>query len=220
LKKAAGIQLKQRALIKQHQQLIDKEIKSISQEKDTKVLAMEEKKKEREQIEKDKVTKEISYGKFKKEEQKLYDQLQVEERKKQELKRKIDSAIKNEIAVETERQRKEEERKRKVAEEKKRKANEAKKAGDKPKTSNTPVKEPDPFIDDVPEKKTEYVYKESPEGSAIGRSFESMNVDSLYRLSTSKVSHKSSARYCSIISLPVSILSYSGFISRYSITLS
>jgi septal ring factor EnvC (AmiA/AmiB activator) len=173
LKKAAGIQLKQRALIKQHQQLIDKEIKSISQEKDTKVLAMEEKKKEREQIEKDKVTKEISYGKFKKEEQKLYDQLQVEERKKQELKRKIDSAIKNEIAVETERQRKEEERKRKVAEEKKRKANEAKKAGDKPKTSNTPVKEPDPFVDDVPEKKTEYVYKESPEGSAIGRSFES-----------------------------------------------
>jgi septal ring factor EnvC (AmiA/AmiB activator) len=173
LKKAAAIQLKQRALIKQHQQLIDKEIKSISQEKETKVLAMEEKKKERAQIEKDKVTKEISYGKFKKEEQKLYDQLQADERKKQELKRKIDSAIKNEIAAETERQRKEEEKKRKAAEEKKRKTNESIKPGDKPKTNNTSVKETDPFVDDVPEKKPEYVYKESPEGSAIGRSFES-----------------------------------------------
>lgn len=172
LKKAAAVQLKQRALIKQHQQLIDKEIKSISQEKESKVLAMEEKKKEREQIEKDKINKEISYGKFKKEEQKLYDQLQADERKKQELKRKIDSAIKNEIAAETERQRKEEERKRKAAEEKKRKANEAKK-GDKPKTNTPPVKESDPFVDDVPEKKSEYVYKESPEGTAIGRSFES-----------------------------------------------
>lgn len=173
LKKAAAIQLKQRALIKQHQQLIDKEIKSINQEKETKVLAMEEKKKEREQIEKDKVNKEISYGKFKKEEQKLYDQLQADERKKQELKRKIDAAIKNEIAAETERQRKEEERKRKAAEDKKRKANEAKKPGDKPKTNNPTVKETDPFVDDVPEKKPEYVYKESPEGTAIGKSFES-----------------------------------------------
>lgn len=172
LKKAAAVQLKQRALIKQHQQLIDKEIKSISQEKESKVLAMEEKKKEREQIEKDKINKEISYGKFKKEEQKLYDQLQADERKKQELKRKIDSAIKNEIAAETERQRKEEERKRKAAEEKKRKANEAKK-GDKPKTNTPPVNESDPFLDDVPDKKSEYAYKESPEGTAIGRSFES-----------------------------------------------
>jgi len=172
LKKAAGIQLKQRALIKQHQQLIDKEIKNISQEKDTKVLAMEEKKKERQLIEKDKVTKEISYGKFIQEEQKLYTQLQSDERKKQELKRKIDSAIKNEIAAETERQRKEAERIRKANEEKKRKANEVKKTGEKPNNTSSEPKETDPFVDDVPLKTTEYVYKESPEGTAIGRSFE------------------------------------------------
>lgn len=172
LKKASGIQLKQSALIKQHQQLIDKEIKSIGQEKDSKVLAMEEKKNERIQIEKDKVTKEISYGKFIKEEQKLYDQLKVDERKKQELKRKIDSAIKSEIAAETERQRKAEELKRKAAEEKKRKANEAKKVSDKPKTDIPTVKEVDPIVAEVIEPKTEYVYKESPEGTAVSRSFE------------------------------------------------
>jgi septal ring factor EnvC (AmiA/AmiB activator) len=172
LKKAAGIQLKQSALIKQHQQLIDKEIKSISQEKDSKVLAMEEKKNERIEIEKDKVTKEISYGKFKKEEQKLYDQLKVDERKKQELKRKIDSAIKSEIAAETERQRKAEELKRKAAAEKKRKANESKKAVDKPRTTTPTIKEDEPFVAEVIEPKTEYVYKESPEGSAVSKSFE------------------------------------------------
>lgn len=173
LKKTATIQLKQRALIKHHQQLIDKEIKNIDQEKELKILAMEEKKKEREQIEKDKISKEVSYGKFKKEEQKLYNQLQSDELKKQELKRKIDAAIKNEITAETERQRKEEEKRRKTAEEKKRKANETKKSGDKTKPNNPTVKEIDPFVNDVTEKKPEYVYKESPEGTAIGKSFES-----------------------------------------------
>jgi septal ring factor EnvC (AmiA/AmiB activator) len=174
LKKAAGIQLKQRALIKQHQQLIDKEINDISQEKETKVLAMEEKKKERESIEKDKTTKEVTYNKFKQEEQKLYTQLQADERKKQELKQKIDAAIKQEIADSQRRQREEADRIRKANEEKKRKAAEdkAKKAGDKSKTTTTSTPEADPFVDDVPEKTPEYVYKESPEGAAIGKSFE------------------------------------------------
>jgi len=175
LKKAARIQLKQRALIKQHQQMIDQEIQGINQEKEMKVLAMEEKKKERELIEKDKTSKEITYNKFKQEEQKLYTQLQADERKKQELKQKIDAAIKKEIAESQRRQKEEADRIRKANEEKKRKAAEdkIKNTGEKPKPNTPSTPSTDPFVDEEKEKPvSEYVYKESPEGAAIGKSFE------------------------------------------------
>jgi len=105
LKKVAGLQKKQRALIEQHQQLIKDEITKIEEEKKAKLLALEEKKREREQIEKDKAIKQQTYQQFKKEEQKLYSQLQQEERKKIELKGKIDAGIKAEIAENQRRQR-------------------------------------------------------------------------------------------------------------------
>lgn len=176
LKKVAGIQMKQLALIKQNQQLIDKEIVNIGLERESKVLAMEEKKKERELIQKDKGTKEKTYNKFKQEEQKLYTQLQNDERKKQELKQKIDSAIKNEVASQQRKQKEAEEKARKASEEKKKKATDdkKKKGGDKPKGSDPKPANPDPYIDDVPEKPEKpFVYKETPQGEAIGKSFES-----------------------------------------------
>ena len=173
LKKVAGIQMKQLALIKQNQQLIDKEIKNIGIEKESKMLAMEEKKKERELIQKDKGTKEKTYNKFKQEEQKLYTQLQNDERKKQELKQKIDSAIKNEIAAQQRKQKEADDRARKAADDKKKKAvdDKKKKGGDKPKGSDPTPPKPDPYVDDVPDKP--FVYKETPQGAAIGKSFES-----------------------------------------------
>jgi len=98
LKKVAAIQRKQAALIKQHQLLIYKEIDQIDAEKQIKLQALDEKKKERDQITKDKSKKEKSYQKFKKEEQALVAQLKEDERKKIVLKKQIDAAIRADIA--------------------------------------------------------------------------------------------------------------------------
>jgi septal ring factor EnvC (AmiA/AmiB activator) len=100
LKKVAAVQQKQAALIKQHQQLIFKEIDQIDSEKLIKQQALEEKKQERQLIEKDKTKKEKSYQKFKKEEQALVAQLKEDERKKIQLKKQIDAAIRADIARE------------------------------------------------------------------------------------------------------------------------
>jgi septal ring factor EnvC (AmiA/AmiB activator) len=100
LKKVAAIQQKQVALIKQHQDLISKEINQIEDEKQIKELALEEKKLERAAIEKDKFKKEKSYEKFKKEEQALIAQLKEDEKKKIQLKKQIDAAIRADIARE------------------------------------------------------------------------------------------------------------------------
>ena len=100
LKKVAAVQRKQAALIKQHQQLVTKEIGQIDAEKQIKQQALEEKKQERQLIEKDKSKKEKSYQKFKKEEQALITQLKEDERKKLQLKKQIDAAIRADIAKE------------------------------------------------------------------------------------------------------------------------
>ena len=100
LKKVAAVQQKQAALIKQHQQLIFKEINQIDSEKLIKQQALEEKKQERQLIQNDKSKKEKSYQKFKKEEQALIAQLKEDERKKIQLKKQIDAAIRADIAKE------------------------------------------------------------------------------------------------------------------------
>lgn len=173
LKKVAGVQKKQAALIKQHQALIAEEITNISQEKDSKLQALEEKKQERELISKDKSKKEKSYEKFKKEEQNLASQLKADERKKAEIKQRIDAEIRQELAREQARQ-KEREKARK--EEEKRKANVA---ANTPKSTNssTSNKAQDPKITPKsnptePVKPKQVTYTESTEGSAVGKSFE------------------------------------------------
>lgn len=150
LKKVAAIQRKQAALIKQHQALIVKQIDQINSEKEIKLKALDEKKKERDQIVIDKSKKEVTYQKFKKEEQVLATQLKDDEQKKRKLKAQIDAAIRAEIAKEQARQ----------AELAKQQANNPKQTtknqGDKnsgsPKIIATPI---------------------STEGAAVGKSFES-----------------------------------------------
>jgi septal ring factor EnvC (AmiA/AmiB activator) len=172
LKKVAGVQKKQAALIKQHQELIAKEISDISEEKDSKLLALEEKKQEREQITKDKSKKEKSYEKFKKEEQNLLTQLKADERKKAEVKQRIDAELRQEMAREQARQR--ERDKARKAEEQARANTTATnpkttttsgtpKSTDVPKTTSTPTTSPKP---------KQVTYTESTEGSAVGKSFE------------------------------------------------
>lgn len=172
LKKVAGVQKKQAALIKQHQELIAKEINEIAEEKDSKLLALEEKKQEREMISKDKTKKEKSYEKFKKEEQNLLTQLKADERKKAEVKQRIDAELRQEIAREQARQR---ERDKVKKEDEKTKANLASstskttsgsatsKTSDATKSSTSTTDSPKP---------KQVAYTESTEGSAVGKSFE------------------------------------------------
>jgi len=184
LKKVAQIQKKQLALIKQNQQLIKTEIKNIGIEKENKLLALEEKKQERDQIEKDKGSKEKTYRKFKKEEEKLYAQLQEDEKNKQALKDKIDAAIKAEVTFETKRQKELDEKKKLAA------ANKKKNSGTKSSTNKTDAKgsaktstgskttttstAKDPFADEQSTTSTtNFEENDSDEGKAIGKSFES-----------------------------------------------
>ncbi len=155
LKKVAKVQRKQAALIKQHQQLIYKEINQIDKEKQIKQQALFEKQNERQLIEKDKVKKEKSYQKFKKEEQALVSQLKQDERKKIQLKKQIDAAIRADIAKEQ-------------AREAARKAEQAKKQektpnATDPTSSSTTAAKPAPKRVATPV---------SIEGAAIGKSFE------------------------------------------------
>lgn len=173
LKKVAGVQKKQAALIRQHQALIAEEITNISLEKDSKVLALEEKKQERELITKDKTKKEKSYEKFKKEEQNLLTQLKADERKKAEIKQRIDSELRQEIAREQARQR---ERDKARQEEEKRLANAGTTApkastgsGTKPQESPKTTPKTSAVESARPKAVT---YTESTEGSAVGKSFE------------------------------------------------
>jgi septal ring factor EnvC (AmiA/AmiB activator) len=178
LKKVAGIQKKQMALILQHRSLINKELNQIKEEKETKSKALEEKKIEREQITKDKFSKEKTYQKFKQEEQKLYAQLKEDERKKEELKQKINAAIRADIArQEAERARKEAEAlKKREADAKKKKEqeelarkNKEKEKGKTPSTTTTPEKTPEK----EPEETKAPVFVETSEGSVAGKNFES-----------------------------------------------
>ena len=178
LKKVAGIQKKQMALILQHRSLIHKELNQIKEEKETKSKALEEKKIEREQITKDKFSKEKTYQKFKQEEQKLYAQLKEDERKKEELKQKINAAIRADIArQEAERAKKEAEAlKKREADAKKKKEqeelarkNKEKEKGKTPSTTTTPEKTPEK----EPEETKAPVFVETSEGSVAGKNFES-----------------------------------------------
>lgn len=159
LKKVAAIQRKQAALIKQHQLLIYKEIDQIDNEKQIKLEALDEKKKERDQIEKDKSKKEKTYQKFKKEEQALVAQLKEDERKKIVLKNQIDAAIRADIAKERARAA----------------AQQAELASAAPKTTTTKT---NPSTTAASPKTTTAAPKVvatpiSTEGAAIGKSFES-----------------------------------------------
>lgn len=155
LKKVAKVQRKQAALIKQHQQLIYKEINQIDKEKQIKQQALLEKQNERQLIEKDKVKKEKSYQKFKKEEQALVSQLKEDERKKIQLKKQIDAAIRADIAKEQ-------------AREAARKAEQVKKQEKTP-TTTAPTNSPATAATPAPKRVATPV---SIEGAAIGKSFE------------------------------------------------
>ena len=161
LKKVANLQRKQVGLIKQHQGLINDEIVSIKEEKTSKELALNEKKSEREKIEYDKSLKEKSHLKFKQEEDKLYALLKEDEKKKTELKSRINAAIKEEIAAANEI-----ERKKEAA----RKKEELAKAESNKKDVKSDVVPTEKKKE--PEKTVKKVLPISSEGAIVGKNFE------------------------------------------------
>lgn len=150
------LQQKQYLVIKQNQQLINREINSIDKEKKQKLLVLDEKKKEKEQILADKQKQEDVYKSFKSEESKLVAQLREEEKKKAVLKEQIAIAIKKEIAAAEEKRRREEEARRKA--EAARKLAEAKNNAGTPATNTPPA--------------NTVAMTEAKEGSIVGKSFE------------------------------------------------
>jgi len=164
LKKVANLQRKQVGLIKQHQGLINDEIVSIKEEKTSKEIALNEKKSEREKIEYDKSLKEKSHLKFKQEEDKLYALLKEDEKKKTELKSRINAAIKAEIAAANEVERKKE-AERVLAEQAAAAKKETKKKDVKTDVVTTEKKK-------EPEKTVKPVLPISSEGSIAGKNFE------------------------------------------------
>lgn len=153
LQKVADMQQKQAVIILQHQNLILSEIAKISKEKEYKLQVLDEKKREREEIEKDKDKQVQVYQKFKKEEDKLMAQLREDEKKKENLRKQIDSAIKKEIA--------EAEARRKKAEEEARKKSAASSSGTASSTATAAAVE-----------KKEVAFTETKESAELSKNFE------------------------------------------------
>lgn len=109
LKKIAEIQEKQKEIILQHQDKLDSEIKSLTEEKVKKQLLLGQKKEEKFELEKDKIKIQEIAKKLELEEEDLKKKVQAAEKKRVELQNKINEAIRKEIA-EAERKRKEAER--------------------------------------------------------------------------------------------------------------
>ncbi|MES2800300.1 MAG: peptidoglycan DD-metalloendopeptidase family protein [Bacteroidota bacterium] len=171
LSKISEVQDKQFKIIRQHQKLIVNEMGLIKAEKESKLVVLDEKKKERDQIAADKQKQEQIYQKFKKEEGTLSANLREDEKKREILKQKISAAIKKEIQNAEAKRVKAEEAARKEA---------ARKAAEKAKntastsssTSNTASKTTATPAKPETTAAKEVVFTETKESSALSKSFE------------------------------------------------
>ncbi|MCH2223698.1 MAG: peptidoglycan DD-metalloendopeptidase family protein [Crocinitomicaceae bacterium] len=98
LERISELQQKQFLVIQQNQRLIKGQIVKIEEDKTYKLAVIADKRIEREEIEKDKDKQEKVYQEFKKEEEALLAKLKEDERKRQNLKARINAAIRKEIA--------------------------------------------------------------------------------------------------------------------------
>ena len=173
LKKLAEIQKKQVAIIKQNQKVIYTDIQTININKQEKLSIIEEKKTEKKLIEIDRGVKQQTFNKFKQEEKNLFTQLEVAERKKQNLKQEIAKAIKLEILVE---QKKQEEiaKKERAKKEKAEKEKIEKLANEEKTIVNTEIKKEkleSKSIENT-ENKIVSTYTEPKESIALGKNFQ------------------------------------------------
>ena len=173
LKKLAEIQKKQVAIIKQNQKVIYSDIQTINNNKQEKLSIIEEKKTEKKLIEIDRGVKQQTFNKFKQEEKNLFTQLEVAERKKQNLKQEITKAIKLEILIEQKKQ--EEIAKKERAKKEKAEKEKAEKQANEEKTivNAEPKKEKleSKSIENT-ENKIVSTYTEPKESIALGKNFQ------------------------------------------------
>lgn len=174
LEKISAMQKKQFRIIKQHQGLIKEEIESIEVEKKHKLVFLGEKKKEKELILKDKENQQLVYQSFKSKENELIAQLKEDERNKEVLKEKINTAIRKEIADATLKAGRAAAEAKRLKEE----AALAKKKSNKKETalataSKTEVKPEEKKEEEVEEiSKNTVVFIDTKESVALGKSFE------------------------------------------------
>ena len=173
LKKLAEIQKKQVAIIKQNQKVIYSDIQTINNNKQEKLSIIEEKKTEKKLIEIDRGVKQQTFNKFKQEEKNLFTQLEVAERKKQNLKQEITKAIKLEILIE---QKKQEEiaKKERAKKEKTEKEKTEKLANEEKKIVNAETKKENLESKSIEntENKIVSTYTEPKESIALGKNFQ------------------------------------------------
>lgn len=173
LKKLAEIQKKQVAIIKQNQKVIYSDIQTINYNKQEKLTIIEEKKTEKKLIEIDRGVKQQTFNKFKQEEKNLFTQLEVAERKKQNLKQEIAKAIKLEILVE---QKKQEEiaKKERAKKEKAEKEKTEKLANEEKTIANAETKKEKLESKSIEstENKIVSIYTEPKESIALGKNFQ------------------------------------------------
>jgi murein hydrolase activator len=173
LKKLVEIQKKQVAIIKQNQKVIYNDIQTINNNKQEKLSIIEEKKTEKKLIEIDRGAKLKTFNKFKQEEKNLFTQLEVSERKKQNLKQEITKAIKLEILVE---QKKQEEiaKKERAKKDKAEKEKTKKLANKEKKIVNTEAKKENLESKSIEntENKIVSTYTEPKESKALGKNFQ------------------------------------------------
>ena len=173
LKKLAEIQKKQVAIIKQNQKVIYSDIQTINNNKQEKLSIIEEKKTEKKLIEIDRGVKQQTFNKFKQEEKNLFTQLEVAERKKQNLKQEIAKAIKLEILIEQKKQ--EEISKKERAKKEKAEKEKAEKLANEEKTkvnSETKKEKLESKSLENTENKIVLTFAEPKESIALGKNFQ------------------------------------------------
>ena len=173
LKKLAEIQKKQVAIIKQNQKVIYSDLQTIHNNKQEKLSIIEEKKTEKKLIEIDRGVKQQTFNKFKQEEKNLFTQLEVAERKKQNLKQEITKAIKLEILIEQKKQ--EEIAKKERAKKEKAEKEKAEKLANEEKTivnSETKKEKLESKSIENTENKIVLTFAEPKESIALGKNFQ------------------------------------------------
>ena len=164
LERIADLEKKQFQIIVQNQNLIKEEIAYIDKEKIYKSQLLNQKISEKASIEADKISQEQAYLRFKSEESVLIGQLREEERKRDDLSRKITQAIQDEILAE------EKKRKKKEEETAKKKSNSSSPSTNTNNASSTAKKETATSNSTV---KKEVVLTPTKEAVSLGKNFES-----------------------------------------------
>jgi len=172
IEKLAAIQEKQLFAILQNERFLKEEITSIETEKQRKVVVLLEKKQETENILQDKDKQQAVYQKFKSKESELISQLKSDELKREDLKDKINAAIRKEIEVANKKAIEEAAKKKKEAEALANKKEQERLAALAKEKATTATKTVKPI--EAPEPKAEpIVFKDVNLNIALDKSFES-----------------------------------------------